>query len=108
MNTLDKTGAKNSKFKINESIDNVFLKNTFSCKGKQIFKAKQLVKMANPIHSWNIVTSWESDLSSEIEDALIRISQVHSGVKRHPEVSLNSFYLASDHTCFRSQAVTSQ
>lgn len=52
--------------------------------------------------------SWEFDLSSEIEDALIRISQVHVGVKRHPEVSLNSFYLASDHKSFRSQALTSQ
>lgn len=46
--------------------------------------------------------SWEFDLPSEIEDALIRISQVHTGVKRYPEVSLNSFYPASDHKCFRS------
>lgn len=50
----------------------------------------------------------EFDLSSETEDALIRISQVHTGVKRHAEVSRNSVYLTSDHKCFRSQALTSQ
>lgn len=51
---------------------------------------------------------WEFDLSSETEDALIRISQVHTWVKRHPEVSLNSFYFPSDHKGFRSLALTPQ
>lgn len=52
--------------------------------------------------------SWEFDFFLEIEDVLIRISQVYVGVKRYFEVLLNSFYFVFDYKSFRFQVLIFQ